>query len=346
MYVIKLIIFQNKNSLKLYKNGHNSIKKGCPFFMPRISIIIPFNNGKKYLERCLNNLSKIEYDDYEIILIDDFSNDNSKKIARKYKKVKYFYTDERTTGVGNARNLGLEKATGNYIMFVDVDDTIDINLFKNLEEYINKDIEMIKYKMKIIERKEKYEIGPTFDVTNGEDAFNKLCFEDKYLDSPCIYLIKKELFERTNLCFEKNVYHEDFGLIPLLLANAKTAISTDIYGYNYFQSENSIMRNNNNSKQLKKIKDKLFLYDELEEKIKGLNLEEKTISNIFEYYTNSIISALNNLEKKDRIVFEEIIKEKSLVENLQARGLKQFIKKIILNINMEIYFILLGIKNI
>ena len=106
------------------------------------------------------------------------------------------------------------------------------------------------------------------------------------------------------------------------------------------------MRNNNNSKQLKKIKDKLFLYDELEEKIKGLNLEKRTISNIFEYYTNSIISSINNLEKKDRIVFEKKIKEKRLVENLQARGLKQFIKKIILNINMEIYFILLGIKNL
>ena len=346
MYVIKLIIFQNKNSLKLYKNGYNSIKKGCPFFMPKISIIIPFDNGKQYLDRCLNSLRKIEYDDYEIILIDDFSNDDSEKIAKKYKKVKYFYTDEITTGVGNARNFGVEKATGDYIMFLDVDDTIDINLLRNVKEYINKDIEMIKYKMKIIEKKEKYEIGPTFDVTNGEDAFNKLCFEDKYLDSPCIYLIKKELFERTNLYFEKNVYHEDFGLIPLLLVNAKTAVSTDVYGYNYFQSENSIMRNNNNSKQLKKINDKLFLYDELEEKIKGLNLEEKTISNIFEYYTNSIISSINNLEKKDRIVFEKIIKEKHLVENLQARGLKQFIKKIILNINMEIYFILLGIKNI
>ena len=292
MYVIKLIIFQNKNSLKLYKNGYNSIKKGCPFFMPKISIIIPFDNGKQYLDRCLNSLRKIEYDDYEIILIDDFSNDDSKKIARKYKKVKYFYTDERTTGVGNARNLGIEKATGKYIMFVDVDDTIENDLFRILEKYMNQNIDMIKY------------------------------------------------------CFEKNVYHEDFGLIPLLLANAKTAISTDIYGYNYFQSENSIMRNNNNSKQLKKINDKLFLYDELEEKIKGLNLEEKTISNIFEYYTNSIISSINNLEKKDRIVFEKIIKEKRLIENLQAKGLKQIIKKMIISINMEIYFALLGIKNI
>ena len=97
--------------------------------MPKISIIVPFNNGKKYLERCLNNLSKIEYDDYEIILVDDFSKDNSEQIARKYGNIKYFYTNEETIGVGNARNLGIEKASGKYIMFVDVDDTIEKDLF-------------------------------------------------------------------------------------------------------------------------------------------------------------------------------------------------------------------------
>ena len=293
--------------------------------MPKVSIIIPFNNGKQYLDQCLKKLSKIEYDDFEIILIDDFSNDKSEEIAKRYTELnlKYYYTTEKTIGVGNARNLGIEKATGDYIMFLDVDDTIDINLFRYLEEYINKDIDMIKYKMKIIGKKEKFEIGATFDVTNGEDAFNRLCFKDDYLDSPCIYLIKKELFEKGNLCFEKNVYHEDFGLIPLLIINARTVISTDVYGYNYFQSENSIMRNNYYSKQLRKVKDKLFLYDELEEKIKRMKLDQRTISNIFEYYTNSIISAITNLEKKDRTVFEKIIK-----------------------INIEIYFALLGIKNI
>ena len=314
--------------------------------MPKISIIVPFNNGKQYLERCLNNLNKIEYDDYEIILVDDFSKDKSEQIAKKYNNTKYFYTSEETTGVGNARNLGIEKASGKYIMFVDVDDTIEKDLFRNLQKYVNQDIDMIKYKMKIIKDKEFYADGPTFEVTNGEDAFNKLCFEDKYLDSPCLYLIKKELFERTNLCFEKNVYHEDFGLIPLLLANAKTVVSTDIYGYNYYQSENSIMRNEDYSKQIKKVNDKLFLYEQLKKKIDGMKLKQNTIDNLLEYYTNSIILAITNLEKKDRIVFEKKIKENHLLENLQTKGVKQFIKKIIIKINIEIYFALLGIKNI
>ena len=306
--------------------------------MPKISIIVPFNNGKQYLERCLNNLNKIEYDDYEIILVDDFSKDNSEQIAQKHNNTKYFYTNEETIGVGNARNLGIEKASGKYIMFVDVDDTIEKDIFINLEKYMNQDIDMIKYKMKIIKDKEFYADGPTFEVTNGEEAFNKLCFKDKYLDSPCLYLIKKELFERTNLCFEKNVYHEDFGLIPLLLVNAKTVVSTVIYGYNYFQSENSIMRNEDYSKQIKKVNDKLFLYEQLKKKIDGMKLKQNTIDNLLEYYTNSIILAIKDLRKEDRIIYEKRIKEKGLLKNLKVKNLKQIIKKIMLEFDMELYF--------
>ena len=305
--------------------------------MPKISIIVPFNNGKNYLERCLKNLSKIEYD-YEIILVDDFSKDNSEQIAKKYNNIKYFYTNEETTGVGNARNLGIEKASGKYIMFVDVDDTIEKDLFRNLQKYVNQDIDMIKYKMKIIKDKEFYVDGPIFEVTNGKEAFNKLCFKDKYLDSPCLYLIKKELFERTNLCFEKNVYHEDFGLIPLLLVNAKTVVSTVIYGYNYFQSENSIMRNEDYSKQIKKVNDKLFLYEQLKKKIDGMKLKQNTIDNLLEYYTNSIILAIKDLRKEDRIIYEKRIKEKGLLKNLKVKNLKQIIKKIMLEFDMELYF--------
>ena len=306
--------------------------------MPKISIIVPFNNGKQYLERCLNNLNKIEYDDYEIILVDDFSKDNSEQIAQKHNNTKYFYTNEETIGVGNARNLGIEKASGKYIMFVDVDDTIEKDLFRNLQKYVNQDIDMIKYKMKIIKDKEFYVDGPIFEVTNGKEAFNKLCFKDKYLDSPCLYLIKKELFERTNLCFEKNVYHEDFGLIPLLLVNAKTVVSTVIYGYNYFQSENSIMRNEDYSKQIKKVNDKLFLYEQLKKKIDGMKLKQNTIDNLLEYYTNSIILAIKDLRKEDRIIYEKRIKEKGLLKNLKVKNLKQIIKKIMLEFDMELYF--------
>ena len=311
-----------------------------------VSIIIPFNNGKKYLYRCLENLKNLKYEDFEIILIDDFSEDNSEELAKKYAddlRIKYYYTNEKTVGVGAARNLGIEKATGKYIMFIDVDDTIDENLLRNLEQYMKQNIEMVKYKMKIIkDGKEFLTQGNNFDKIDGQDGFNKLCFSDKFLDSPCLYLIKKELFDRTKLKFTKNTYHEDFGLIPQLIINAKSIVSVNYYGYNYFQSDNSIMRDNDYSKELKKMEDKFLHYENLIKNIESYNLTKTTKDNLLTYYSNSIIIAVKDLKKLDRKFFENKIKEKGLAQNIKPKNFKQLVKKGILITNLEVYYKILG----
>lgn len=308
-----------------------------------ISIIVPFNKGEKYLNDCLENLSKIKYNDFEVILIDDFSEDNSEKIAKKYSnklKLKYYYTSEKTIGVGNARNLGIEKANGKYIIFLDVDDIIDENLLNDLQKYVDQGIELIKYKMKIIINNEVYFAdGPIFSAVDGQEGFNKLCFKDEFLDSPCLYLIKKDLFKRSNLRFEKNVYHEDFGLIPLLLVNAKSIASTEYYGYNYFQTDESIMRNSDYSRKLKKVNDKFNLYDILTEKIKEYKLSNETEQNLLEYYTNSIIIAIKDLDLEDRKLFEKRIKKRELIKNIKVRNFRQLIKKLVLKLNIDLYLI-------
>ena len=306
-----------------------------------ISIIIPFNNTK-YLQKCLENLSKIKYDDFEIVLINDYADINPEQIISKFEKnlnLKYYETNEKTIGVGNARNLGIEKANGEYIMFVDVDDTIEENLLSNLQEYMDEKIELIKYKMKIIKNGKEFltdEIG--FDVTDGQDGFNKLCYKDKYLDSPCLYLIKRNLFEETELKFEKNVYHEDFGLIPQLIVNAKSFVSINYYGYKYFQSENSIMRNDNYNMKIKKIKDKFFHYQNIKKNIEKYNLFDKTKNNLLSFYTNSIIMAMKDIKVKDRKDFERKIKNEKILDNLKVNNFKQFIKKIMIETSMEMYF--------
>ena len=149
-----------------------------------VSIIIPFYNGKKYLARVLNNLEQINKKNIEIVLVDDNSNDNSKEVIKNFEKrlnIKYFKTMEETTGVGNARNVGIENAKGKYIMFLDVDDMIEQELLDYLQTYIEQDVEMIKYKMQIVDdkitlnqnmlQKQKYKI------ITGQEAFNDLCFK-------------------------------------------------------------------------------------------------------------------------------------------------------------------------
>ena len=308
-----------------------------------VSIIIPFNNGNKYLKKCLQSLCGLNYNDFEVILVDDYSGDNSEEIAKNYSNklnIKYYYVAKETIGVGNARNLGIQKASEKYIMFVDVDDTIEANLLKDFQQYIEKDIDIIKYKMKIIEDgKEVLTRGAIFDVTDGQDGFNRLYFNDKFLDSPCLYLIKKDLFERTKLRFEKNVYHEDFGLIPQLIVNAKSIVSTEYYGYNYFQSSDSIMRNNDYSKEIKKVNDKFTHYNNLIKNLSMYELTNQTKENLLSFYTNSIIMSLKNLKHKDRRFFEKKIKQEKLLSNIHVKNLKQMIKKILLRTNMEMYFV-------
>ncbi len=96
--------------------------------MKKVSIVIPIYNAEKYLINCINSILNQTYKNIEILLVDDGSNDGSKKICEQYQEKDegilgpFFW---RTTEVSTARNFGMDMATGDYIIFVDADDTID-----------------------------------------------------------------------------------------------------------------------------------------------------------------------------------------------------------------------------
>lgn len=312
--------------------------------MPDISIIIPFYNSENKIENCIENILKQKYKDIEIILINDNSTDNCENIIMKYiknPKIKYYINNKQTIGVGSARNYGIEKANGKYIMFVDIDDLINENLLENLKPYIEKEMDIIKYDLEIIDNNKKIKYKTEkFDVLSGEQGFNKLCFKDKFLDSPCVYLIKKELLKKTGLRFTENTYHEDFCLIPILIIIAKTIVSTGVTGYYYIQTNNSIMRNNDYEKKLQKINDKILHYKKMEQYLKKFKISKETEENLKLYYTNSIILSLKDLKKKDRKKFMKKIKYMGILKNIKSCNIKQILKKVILNFNIDLYFVL------
>lgn len=224
---------------------------------------------------------------------------------------------------------------------MDSDDYIDKDLLIKQEEYMNKSIDIIKFKMKMVDMQgneiQKIE-GPIFDVENGQDAFNELCFKDVLIDQLCIYLIKREYIASNNYRFVKGAYHEDFGLVPIMIANAKTVISTDFYGYFYVQSENSIMRNTDHSKTIKKMNDSFMYYDKMLETIKKLDLTNTTKDNIKLFYTNSILIKIEELENEDRNLFLQEFKKRKMYKNIKIKNPKQLIKKLLLEANANWYF--------
>ena len=310
--------------------------------MSKISIIVPVYNTEKEIKKCLDSLVNQTIKDIEIIIVNDGSTDNSEKIIYEYKEkykdlIKYY--SKENEGVAATRNFGIEKAQADYVLFVDSDDYIESNLVEKLMPYINENIDMIKFKLQkkaengqFIEKNE----GPVFEKCSGEEAFNKLYYTDILIDSPCIYLIKRNLFLENNFKFQRT-YHEDYGLMPLLILKSKTFISTPFYLYNYIQVENSITRNEDYNKTLKKIEDTLWHYDNAIKEIDKMNLSKKTKENAIIYYTNVIILKWYDLKNEDRDKYIKQLKQRNISKNIKARNIKQLFKKILLKLNIKLY---------
>ena len=108
---------------------------------PEISIIVPVYNVEKYLKRCIDSILNQSFTNFELILVDDGSTDNSGKIIDEYaikdERIKVIHKENG--GQGSARNRGLDIAKGNYIGFVDSDDWIHKDMYKCMYKIINED---------------------------------------------------------------------------------------------------------------------------------------------------------------------------------------------------------------
>ena len=280
-------------------------------------------------------------------MIKEYKKNNSKENEDKTESnssensnsVKIEFYSKENEGVAKTRNYGIEKATSDYILFVDSDDYIDLKLVEKLLPYIEKNIDLRKFKLQRVNENEEIlekTDGPVFEKTTGQEGFNKLYSQDVLLDSPCVYLIKKELFTKNNFTFKRK-YHEDFGLMPLVIVSAPNIVSTPYYLYSYVQSSNSLMRNDDYNKTLKRIEDVWFHYDNAMNQIEKMNLEKTTKENIKIYYTNAVILKTYELKEEDQKQFIQEIKKRKMYKNIKARNLKQLIKRYLLKLNIKLY---------
>ena len=143
--------------------------------MKKISIIIPVYNVEQYIKNCLESVINQTYDNWEIILIDDGSTDNSKaiyeNIAIKNDKIKIF--KQTNKGVSAARNLGIEKAQGDYIVFLDADDWIEKKFLERMLEVIeNEDADIVQCNFYYANNRsniERKHIRPSYSIRNNMD---------------------------------------------------------------------------------------------------------------------------------------------------------------------------------
>lgn len=299
-----------------------------------ISFVIPAYNAGKTIEKAINSIIEQEKSsiEYEIVVVDDGSGDDLSEVMKKYEeneKIKYFYKEN--TGVSDTRNYGVNQAIGEYIIFVDSDDYINKTLLKDIEPYIKQEIDIIKWNPIFVDENNG-EIhkakAVSFKNVTGEDGFNLLFGKDNLIDCLWNYAIKKEII----LEFPEGMYHEDFATMPLIILNAKIMVSLDKYEYFYVQSENSIMRNQNEEITRKKLQDKLIHYDTLIRKVNKMPVKKYTQENMAIFATNSLLAVLSDLTDDNKIWFEKELKTRKIAKNIKIRNFKQLIKRIVLEI--------------
>ena len=259
---------------------------------PEISIIVPVYNVEKYLKRCIDSILNQSFTDFELILVDDGSTDNSGKIIDEYtikdERIKVIHKENG--GQGSARNRGLDIAKGNYIGFIDSDDWIHKDMYKILYENI------IKYNMDISQIDHK----PTSSYINDEDIINeKVHIVDNILEEfgnctsfellPYIFvwnkLYKADIW--SNFRFPENKFAEDLRVIYKMYDKSNKMIKIDRKLYYYFMSDNSSTRGKFNIKKLEDIEaweEMLQFFNNKHSDINISNLKAVFCERLLRYY--------------------------------------------------------------
>ena len=134
--------------------------------MVKVSVIVPVYNVEKYIRKCLDSLVNQTLEDIEIIVVNDGSKDSSidilKEYAEKHNNIKVY--EKENGGLSDARNYGLQFATGKYIAFLDSDDYVDVNLYKRMYEKAKaEDSDMVECNFYwVYDNKTKKDIGQKY----------------------------------------------------------------------------------------------------------------------------------------------------------------------------------------
>lgn len=235
-----------------------------------ISLVIPVYNTSKYLEKCLTSILGQSYKNIEVILVDDCSTDNSYEILKRFQdndnRIQVF-KNVKNSLVGVSRNLGIKKASGDYIWFVDSDDWLNPRAIEDLVEIIKEaqETDLVLFGYTEYFSKGKYNVIEKLPkkIPDTENAFAYfLQLRKGFCSMPFAYLFSREFLLTKKTVFPENVYFEDILFIAKAIFYSKNIkiISKSLYAYNR-QNESSITQ----SHSKKKVLDLLKIYDRLKQ---------------------------------------------------------------------------------
>lgn len=284
------------------------------------SVIVPVYNVEKYLAQCLDSILSQSFKDYELIVVDDGSKDNSGKICDEYaekdSRVKVIH--KVNGGLSDARNAGTKAAQGEYIVYIDSDDYVLSDSFlKTLYDNLNgADILLYKHQKFFDGNSDMLPCNYSYSNITVDDKYveklKKLVEGDAFYGMAWIKTFKRSLAVDNNIMFEKGLLGEDMEWNYHLITNANSLSVVDEPFIAYRQRANSITT----SIKLKNLTDFIYILEKwsktIREEIANEELKNVLFASMAKYYSNLLIT-YNRVEEKEKKQYINRIKDLSWV---------------------------------
>lgn len=291
--------------------------------MTKYSIIVPVYNSEDYIEDCIQSLLEQTYSDFEVIIINDCSTDNSFRICKKFEKKYPFirvYNNLKNKGVSYSRNVGIKKSRAEYLMFLDSDDLLDKNSLELFNGVISKgkyDMVMANYDTFPISGIYLKELNQDLKMYNVKDLCDNFSyfFNNNIIIGPTAKIYRKDLIY--------NYFEEDINIGEDLLFNAKYIKNVNKLFYlneivYYYRINNYSLTSSFKKNRFKNLK---IVYEE----------SLKTYNYIFKEYTN--VNYENEIKNKYLIDICVAVNKLAINKKIKYKNKINILKENLSNIN-------------
>lgn len=307
----------------------------------KFSIIIPCYNTAMWLEECLDSVIGQKYKDWEIIVINDGSTDNTSDIIRIYaqRDARIKVINQENQGVSVARNKAIQNAEGEYLMFLDSDDWYkDEMCLEQIAEILgNGNVDIVVFRYQVMRDKndicEQYRLqyfekmkGHTY---TGEEYLRSVLYEEKvYQWFPWLYAFRKELWIKNEFQFNKRLWIlEDMDIIYQVILKAQRVKVMDRVVYQYRIRKGAATQ----------VKSKKAMLDEINVSVNNINLVSnmdidedlrKLLYSNFSYIFFEILREVNYLGKSDRKDIYKVLNQNRDLMNYTLRKQNIFVRRL------------------
>src|SRR5699024_2863417 len=310
-----------------------------------VSVIIPDYNAEKYLSECNESILKQTYTNFELILINDGTTDESGHICDTYraKDERVIVNHQKNQGVSLSRNKGIHIATGDFIQFVDADDTIEYQMIEKLIQSFNKETDLvISGFKKISQRNNKKHISEHLPKLIGKHSLENFLinfpeeFKNNIINSPCNKLYNNNIMKNNNIYFQNDISNgEDliFNLTYISECNYVFLLNESLYNYNFLHNSTSLTKGYKGDY----FNNRKIVYNHLESFLYSNGVKKEIRSNFLnDVFMRYLKSSINNIfkqnanltkkERKERLLL--IMNDEFVVEKLQKINTKSFPEKL------------------